>query len=292
MSAATTARPFFQDETSDEYHADTAYVSHSALDEIRNSIPRYHGLYVAKTIERDRDSSALALGSAVHALVLQPAIANDLIVLWPEGDGKKTEVKQARDRVCAAAGHSALPKVRTVNGRMIVTKDEWDEASKMADSARKHPLVKELVEMDGFCEQSVRVVHPEFGQMKARFDKLFPAGHVLEIKTTRRSSPEAFSRDTHAFGYHRQAAFYEDVRDLALGAGQGIFLFVTICSIEPYETIVYRLEPSAIEVGRNENQALLIELNARRRAKDWSSRWGGMEPRYLDLPHWAYPKDR
>ena len=68
-----------------------------------------------------------------------------------------------------------------------------------------------------------------------------------------------------------------------------------ISSVEPYETVVYRLESSAIELGRRENQALLIELNARRRANDgkgdWSSRWLSPKPQYLDLPHWAYPKE-
>jgi hypothetical protein len=273
-----------------EYHADSEWVSNSDLKLFRDSIPRYHGLRIAKTIQPDDDSSARALGTAVHACLLQPDKVNDLFLQWPAGDGKTAEVKRAREAVCRDAGCAADPKVRTFNGRTIVTVKEWETANRMADAARQHPLVKEMIDMPGYCEQAVRVESPEFGKMKSRFDKLFATGHILEIKSTRRLHPEAFSRDVHTLGYHRQAAFYEDVRDLAMGSGPGVFVFAVICSIEPYETVVYSLEEKARDLGRLENYQLLAELRDRRERNDWSSRWATVQR--LDLPYYAYPKEQ
>src|SRR6185436_8219487 len=178
--------------TAVEYHADNEYISHSMLEEFRESIPRYAGLFVTKTIEPDDRSVAMALGTAFHAFLLQPDIVNDLLVQWPEGDGKTAEVQKARRDVCPQAGHTAVPKVRNVGGRTIVTVDQWDQAQRMADAARKHPLVREMVDLPGYCEQAVRVECSELGRRKVRFDKLFEAGHILELKSTRRMNPDAF----------------------------------------------------------------------------------------------------
>lgn len=272
-----------------EYHADTEYVSNSDLRLFRDSIPRYHGIKNG-TIKEDDDSPARALGSALHACLLQPEKVNDMFLQWPAGDGKQPEVKRAREAVSVAGGHTAQPKVRTEKGRTIITADEWETAQRMADAARQHPLVAEMIVMPGYCEQSIKVEHPDYGKMKSRFDKLFETGHILELKTSRRLHPEAFSRDAHLYGYHRQAAFYEDVRDLAMGPGQGVFVFVVICSIEPYETVVYMLEERAREFGRIENYELLTELQDRRERDDWSSRWAVTQR--LDLPYYAYPREQ
>lgn len=275
--------------TATEYFADAEYVSNSDLRLFRDSIPRYYGLRIAKTI-KDVDSAARTIGTIWHACLLQPDRRNEMFVQWPKGDGKTSEIRRAREAVSPAGGHAAEPKDRTApDGRMIVTVDEWDEANRMADAARKHPLVAEMLEMPGYCEQAVKVVSPDFGKLRARFDKLFETGHILELKSTRRLHPEAFSRDVHSMGYHRQAAFYEDVRDLAMGPGLGVFMFAVTCSIEPYETVVYRIEERARELGRLENYQLLAELRERREKNDWSSRWAGVQP--LDLPYYAYPRE-
>jgi PDDEXK-like uncharacterized protein DUF3799 len=259
------------------YHADTEYVSHSMLEAFRDSIPRFHGLYIDRSIEPDPETPALALGTAFHVLSLEPEKQDDLLVVWPVGDGRKTEIKEARARVSAEAART---------GKTVLTAEQWDQAQRMADSARAHPVVKEILDEPGYCEQSVRVECPEVGKRKARFDKLFLAGHILDLKTTRHLRPEAFSRDVYVFGYHRQAACYEDVRDLAMGAGQGIFLYAVTCSIEPFETVAYQMEMSAIGAGRAENYALSMELKGRRESGDWSSRWLGVQR--LDIPRWAY----
>jgi len=271
--------------TATEYHSDNEYISHSMLEDFRDSIPRFAGLFVTKTIAADESSQAQALGTAFHAFLLEPDIVNDLLVKWPEGDGKTAEVQRARKNVCPQAGNAATPKVRHVGARTIVTADQWDQAQRMADSARQHPLVRSMVDLPGYCEQAVRVECSELGKRKARFDKLFEAGHILDLKSTRHMDPKAFAKDAYNLGYFRQAATYEDVRDIAMGAGQAVFIYVATCSEEPFETIVYEVEREALALGREENRELLFELRDRQRRDDWSSRWSGLQR--LNAPQWA-----
>lgn len=263
--------------TNREYHADVEYTSHSMLEEFRDSIPRFHGLYIEHSIPPEPDTAALALGTAFHVLVLEPDRQNDLLVVYPVGDGRKTEIKEARERIRLDAEK---------HGKTVITAEQWDQAQRMAERCRIHPLVKEMLEEPGYYEQSIRIDCPDTGKRKVRFDKLFPAGHIFDLKTTRHLRPQAFGRDVYMFGYHRQAAYYEDVRDLAMGEGQGLFIYAVTCSVEPFETVAYQMELSALSAGRAENYQLLMELKQRRETGDWSSRWQGLQK--LDIPYWAY----
>lgn len=268
---------FFWTCDSATYHRDFNYVSHSALEEFRDSIPAYYGMYVTQELERGEPTDALALGTALHGLLLEPELIEARLIVLPAGDGRTKAVKEERERLTEIAKRAGL---------MTIRQDLWDDARNMADSARRHPQVKEMIELKGWCEQAVRVEHPELGKLKARYDKIFECGHILDLKTTRRSRPEIFERDVYTLGYHRQASHYETVRDIAFGEGEGLFLYVAINSEEPFETIVYDFAREAIDLGRVENTLLLAELNDRRERNDWSSRWKGIQR--LSLPEWAY----
>lgn len=265
--------------TAEEYHADSEYVSHSALEEFRDSIPRYAGIHIHRTIPRAAATPAMVQGTVTHAFILEPDTIHDRFLVKPEGDGRKAEVKEARQVVEDTARKT---------GKTIITLEQWQTAKRMAESVRdkrRHPEICEVLETDGLCEQSIRA-ESEYGGIKSRFDKLFPAGHALDIKTSSVLPPPAFARQAFNLGYHRQAAFYEDVLDLAFGVGQGTFLFLMIWTEEPYDAILYEMEVAARSLGRAENHALLAELAERRAANNWTSRWGGLQT--LELPSYAY----
>lgn len=261
------------------YHSETNYVSNSQLDEFRESVERYHGLFIAKTIERPAPTPAKMLGTLLHTCILEPGKEDERFLIQPPGDGRTASVKEARQRVTTEARKT---------GMTIVTAEHWDTAKRMADAVhdrKRHPAICDALEVPGLCEQSV-LVEGEFGKMKSRFDKIFDAGHILDLKTTRNVQPSAFGRDAVNYGYHRQAAFYEDVRDLAMGEGPGVFYHLAIWSEEPYDAILYEMDPVLKNIGRKENRALLAELQRRRQRNDWSPRYKGVQR--LEAPAWAY----
>jgi hypothetical protein len=89
-------------------------------------------------------------------------------------------------------------------------------------------------------------------------------------------------------GYHFQAAHFEDVRDAAMGAGNGFFWFLVVDSEPPHRDVVlYEMEEAAKCLGRAENRRLLSELHRCREADDWRGRWS-KDVHRLQLPRWAY----
>ncbi len=277
--------PGMTDESNESYHADVEFLSHSSLDDFIESIPRYHGLYVAKTIERGPATPAMTLGTALHCLVLTPECVKDQLAVEPIADGRTKEGKEIK----AAFAQESV-------GKTIVPAEQWKVAQAMAESILAHPEAKDILALPGYCEKSIRVEVPlsdgegydlvPRGKFKARPDKIFPAGHLVDVKTSRHMDPQAIGRDFYNLGYHRQAAFYEMVRDIAMGQGGGIFWYIVVCSVEPYEVMVFDLDPMAKDLGRRQNLAAINELNDRRKANDWSGRWKGIQR--LELPAWAY----
>ena len=261
------------------YHADKEYLTHSMLEDFKLSIPYFYEKHIAGTIVEE-PTPAMGLGTVVHAFVLEPNEAEGRFLVYPEGDGRTTAVKEARQRVATEARKT---------GKTVVTAAQWETAERMRDSAwdrERHPAVVEILEMEGLCEQSVKCEDETWGKRKVRFDKLFPAGHGLNLKTTRALGPDAFGRQAFNLGYHRETAHYQDCLDLIFGEGLGRYLYIAIWNEPPFDTIVYEMDVADQALGRRDNHRLMIELAKRRKADDWTSRWKGLVP--LRLPRYAH----
>lgn len=281
--------PGARDETNRQYHSESDYLNHSALDVFIESVPQYYGRYIAKTIPAPKETDALALGSAFHALVLEPDRAGDLVFLDPAGHRNSTAYKDARRELEASIDPAGV----------IVKVDQYDQARRMADSVLAHPQAKEILAVPGWCEQSVYVELPDIegrtetlfapGKFKTRFDKLFPSGAIVDLKSTRHVQPEQIAKQFAQLGYGRQSGHYEMVRDIAMGGNgnpdNSIFWYIVTCSVPPFETIVFELDPIDRNWGRLQNVAAIKELNACRENDTWGSRYPGI--RTLSLPGWA-----
>lgn len=263
--------------TNEAYHVDASAVSHSDLEMFRESIPLYHETRITGTIERGAASPGMKLGTTFHALVLQPEAVQLIVAVLPKGHGSSNKVKDTK----------AMYEAETPQ-RTIITSDQWDTARRMADAVRENSFARDLLDAPGLIEQSIRIVEPETGlEIKARFDKLFPAGHHFDLKSANAINPEAFGRQAHNFGYHRQTAHYDLVRDLSMGEGIGFCWHLVTSNEEPFETVVYQMDESAKALGAMQNRALLAELKERRESNNWVGRWATkIHP--LSLPPWAY----
>lgn len=259
------------------FRADHSYTSYSALKLFRESIPRYHAIYVEESIPRTPPSPAMKLGTVVHAMMFEREKLSDMFMLYPPGDGRTKAVKEARALVEAEA-----------EDRLILTVEQFATAQAMVDAAYEHSsLARDIIDAPGLCEHRV-MVEGEDGKIKAKFDKILPAGHIAELKTSTAITPAAFGRQTANMGYHHQAAHFEDVRDAAMGAGGGFFWFIVLDSEPPHrDVVVYEIEEAAKSLGRVENRRLLAELKRCREQDDWRGRFS-RDVHRLELPRWAY----
>ena len=112
--------------------------------------------------------------------------------------------------------------------------------------------------------------------------------HIADLKTTQRVKPEDFSKTTHNFGYHRQAALYLDV---VKGLGMtGPMHFIAVSKQPPHECVVFHLGFNSLNLGRSENKGILFELAFRRRANEWGGRHSGVSNE-IEVPHYAFPRN-
>jgi methylphosphotriester-DNA--protein-cysteine methyltransferase len=231
--------------------------------------------------ERDNPTStaALALGSLVHAMLLEPDTVADNFIVIPECDRRTTEGK--------AIYAAFLARKRP--SQVEVKAGEWEKAEAMVAICTNHPTATEwLADAE---EREVCIVWNDAAtglRCKARLDGITQRlyGHgILDIKTTADASADSFSKSIYNYGYHMQAAFYRDaLRSLELTPAE--FRIIAIESSAPYQTACYELSETAIELGAVEiRKALDLYATCRE-----SGNWPGYESQTLDLPYWAYSR--
>jgi exodeoxyribonuclease VIII len=263
--------------SAEEYHADYSAVSHSMLKVFAESVPLYHGRFITRTIPAPAPTDAMALGSLVHLLALEPDLADSRIAIPPAISRRSNAGKEE---------HSAFAKANA--GKLIVSQEDCDLAKKIVAGIRKNETANLILERHGYCEQSIRWEDRTGLPMKARLDKILmpPAKIVADIKTAIDITPTGFGKAMANFGYHRQAALYQDAAHAVFGESFS-FVFIVVSKEDPFECACYIVDDASLEQGRKENRQLIEELNQRAASGDWSSRYAvGIQT--AGLPRWAF----
>lgn len=125
-------------------------------------------------------------------------------------------------------------------------------------------------------------------ECKGRLDFIPLKSALVDLKSTRDASPQAFGRQCAQLGYVTQAAWYHDAYRAITGEARAYYL-VAVESTAPFVVQVYLVPPELLELGRQQYRALLDRLNVCRQ----ESRWPGYadSPMALELPRWAMPDD-
>lgn len=227
--------------------------------------------HYALIAKRKPSTAAQSLGSLCHQAILEP----ERISKWvskPEGMSFVTkEGKQWREDQA---------------GKIIVTGDDMEDIKGMKDAVYANPDALALLSLPGNPECSGFAVDPETGLLlKARFDFLPDQPFVIDVKTTEDASLHSWQRDCAKWGYHLQAAFYSDVRQLITGEETKGFYFIVVEKSAPYEVQVYHMGEASIEKGRRDYKRLLAEYKTCKETNIWPGYFQGT--RLFDLPKWA-----
>lgn len=245
-----------------DYHAHPALGS-SRLRELLKSPAHFRA-------NMRRETEALALGSLVHTLVLEPHAFPERYLVVPRIDGRTKEGKAAK---------AALAD----DPRIAVDGETMAEASACATSIMSHIVYQQI--RDAQVEHTVFWTDKETGiECKARFDVLGPL--LVDLKTTRDASPKGFQRAIATYGYHIQAAHYM-AGAIANGMEPRGFLFACVETSAPYLAAGYLLGNPTLEQGERERrEALLTYAQCLR-----EDRWPGYNDdriEVIDLPNWAW----
>ena len=217
-----------------------------------------------------KTSPAFALGSAVHALVLEPH--KNLVIRGPE-DRRGSKWKDAS-------------LAADLDGKILLTESDFDLAAEIAGAVRAHPVVRGwLAEPSLIAEGSFFADDSETGvNIKCRPDGwIWNGGIVFDIKTTRDASPDGFPREMRNYGYDLQAAFYlRTLREAGFDAKK--FIFVAVEKEPPYAVGLHVMSDRYLEHANVRVTRTLEKINAAIAADDYTTGWPMIND--IDLPRW------
>lgn len=194
------------------------------------------------------DSLALRLGRGTHALLFGSRVAvfdgirNERHEKW--------QTFQAEHEDCE-----------------ILNAREYAEATAIAAAISCHPVASELLFDDTVVEQ--RLDWEWMGRKCRSTPDVRGKNRIVELKTSRCTEPDRFTRDGLWRGYHAQLAFYQmAVGASRLGSASGAYV-VAVESLPPYPVTVLRLTERAIIQGRKLCRLWFERLLACEAANSW-----------------------
>lgn len=255
-----------RDLTNAQYHAHPAISSSDVKAVALKSLAHWKGAV-------RKSSSAFDLGTAVHALLLEPHL--DLVVKGP-ADRRGNEWK---DKKLGA----------DLDGKLLLTSGEYDIAMSMRDAVMQHDVAAEMLQRSGLiAEASFFATDPETGlQIKCRPDAVHPeSGLLVDVKTTKTASPEGFAREVQAYGYDIQAAFYQHVLTLNDIRCRPM-TFICVEKEPPFAVCVHVLSDSYVAHGMRRAEDAIRKIITATRNNSFTTGWPSVNviepPRWLGL---------
>ena len=267
-----------------EYHGGPG-LSNSEAELLRKSPQHFHALKRSDlpdwlAVDDDAEErAAFFAGTLCHCATLEPDAFSERYVIGPPLNKNTTAWK--------AFVESAKPK-------QAITRKQREVAHAQATALRGLADVADILdggefEVSGYwrdpatgvlCRCRPDCMNRGFGSATA------PASMLLDVKTTKDASSLAVLRNTIArYGYHHQADWYSRGVEAITGAPVSGFVFAFVESAYPFACRVVELDPLALHVAREENDAAL-RLFAYCKAMDsWPGYPQAMEK--VSLPRWA-----
>ncbi len=229
-------------------------------------------------------------GTLVHLRALEPGRFADEVACTPphmpeRPQARSVNAKNPRPEVIAAATAWARFDAENI-GKEMVDAAELGKLSAVQAALMAHPSAGRLLLAGGHTEASMFWQDPDTGlRCRARTDRIHASDQfILDVKTTKDASAEAFSRDAWSYRYDVQAAFYLDGYRAITGI-DGKFIFVCVENDAPHLVACYVATPEMIEAGRARYRRDLATYAACVESGQWPGYGDAVLP--LDLPVWA-----
>ena len=254
----------YKDMSNSEYHAHPAISSSAVKTVAKSTIAHWLG-------QERKETPAMALGSAVHSLALEP---------------HKKEVVRGPETRRGNAWKDACAEAKTFNPDAIVLPEaEFDKAQAIANAARSNPFMAEyLADEQSKIEMSVILTDPDCDmELRTRPDLYHPDGTIIDLKTTIDASPNGFSKQSLNLAYHIQAFHYCRVLELE-GLRVNRFVFVAVETSAPYATCTHVVSTGLMQLGGLDWERAMEQMLKYEETGEITTNWPEMNE--LFLPSW------
>ena len=254
----------------EEYHS-SPEISKSDLDAAAKS--GVHFLY-KKEGPKSKPTPAMRIGSAFHALILEPDVFEDEFIYKPEilnarsKDGREWKARQEEA------------------GKTVLNEDDKEQLEAMKNALFDCAPAKKLLSAAGKAEQSYFWEDKETGiGCKCRPDYMFDDGStIVDLKTTTDASYRGFLRSISNFRYHVQAGWYINGLEQATYQRPERFIFIAVEKTAPYGVGVYQADLYMTVNGYEQARADLKKIDKWKREESYPNYC--TEIQQISLPSW------
>lgn len=277
-----------------EYHA-SAGISRSGIKEFKKCPKKFWHRYLNPDYVAKEATAQMDLGTAFHAMVLEPEKFDREYVVKMEKPPKLPELPKV-----AAVGKEAYAKAKVALaaekakradaiksfkafalGKTAISKSDLDELKLMKKALMEDKDCLKAIEGARY-EQSIYWVDEDTGLLcKCRPD-IWHNNLIVDLKTTKDASYFAFQRDFYNEGYHIQLGMIH-LALKSIGIHMENFMDLAIEKEVPYCSAIFECDQSAIQHGIDEFKESLIGIK-QCMAKNY---WPSYAPSHISKPTWA-----
>lgn len=275
--------PGLWDTTAGAYYGDRECVSNSMLGDYIESPAIYKAKYVDRWMVDSGMSEAMVLGQALHTMILERNTFEDRFYVMGQKYDKRTK----------AGKEGWAAEMKAADGRVVLSKEHADALQAMVPSIFENREVVRLLDFGAIKkEQAYRWIDPQTGlKLRSKADMIRTEkdyAFIVDVKKTRDPRPEKFMKSVADFGYDRQAAFYIDgARECGFDVKD--YFVIAVGDEFPHETVLYRIEDEAVQIGREKNREALDALNNAIGFDSWEPEYANKINK-LTLPGWEFAK--
>ena|ERR1700753_1528167 len=227
-------------------------------------------------VER-KESAAFDLGTAVHTMVFEPDEFKNRFHCVIEVPNKNTTIGKA----------AFIGMKKAAAGRIVLDKEQQDTIHWMSANITSHAMWKSVKgDRTGCIEDSLAWIDQETGVLLRSRPDFYTDDIIIDLKTTKDSSPHAFQKAVADYSYHRQGALSTDGLSILTNKEyRNVILFV-VDKKPPHFVRCYVMTDNALNQGKYEYKYAAHQYKKCIDSGIWESYPEIIED--LDLPNWAY----
>lgn len=256
----------------DGIHKDIPFAEYLAQDRVSKSLLwTCYDKSPAHARVTKEETKQMALGTAVHCVILEPDEFTTRFVRGPEN----------------RRGGRWLRMVEEHGDGLLVEKD-YDTCIALRDAIRHNPYVKKLTGAGAYREITACATDPVTGlPTRMRADAYVPGDNILiDLKTTTDARPEFFRRQVRQFGYHMGEAHYKKTWIDAGGETPQAFIHLVVEPEAPFAIKIYDFGPDTFAEGEAIRQKTMERLVPLWGQKDWPGY--DEAPEVVEIGKWDY----
>lgn len=283
----------YTDLSNADYHADTNSISRSAIMNFANSPKKYWANYLNEFRPEKKTTAPMLFGEAFHTLILEPArfsteyCINPTLHKLPKVGllrdlGREEFDRQKADRANVSKLNEIIQREidENLETKKCISGDDYQRLLDMQSALKANPEAYDLISA-GENEASYFWKDESGLTVKARPDCV-QGSIVIDLKTCADASPKAFQRAMCDGGYHIQAAMILDALKAVENKDVVSFACIAVESVYPFSTVVYLIDPAAIEAGRIKYKSVLVDMKLAQEQNSYCD----YATQFIGLPSW------